>query len=278
MDNLKKAQEMNRRIMQKLHSVCKKYNITYFYDSGSLIGAVRHKSFIPWDDDIDVAFTREEFNKLLAVPKEEWGEDFELISGRELVPEGFLDFVTRLVYLKESVPLRSYEKAGGKCVDKYLNKVGVDCFIMDNAYDSRIRQKLLVLRLTTIYGQAMGRRPVIDYSEYGAAQKVVIFILSKIGKMRSLDKIRAQYDAVSRSVKKNTKHLYYSNYPIHLVGIVLEKDWYSGTVPVQVDDDFFDAPVGYHEALTAQYGDYMQLPPESSRTPQHVIMEAEEKN
>ena len=49
--------------MRKLHSVCEEYGITYYYDSGSLIGAVRHKDFIPWDDDIDIAFTRKEFKK-----------------------------------------------------------------------------------------------------------------------------------------------------------------------------------------------------------------------
>lgn len=64
MTNLEKAHKINRILMRKLHSVCEEYGVTYFYDSGALIGAVRHHDFIPWDDDIDVAFTREEYNKL----------------------------------------------------------------------------------------------------------------------------------------------------------------------------------------------------------------------
>lgn len=52
MTNLEKAHRINRILMRKLHSVCEEYGITYYYDSGSLIGAVRHKDFIPWDDDI----------------------------------------------------------------------------------------------------------------------------------------------------------------------------------------------------------------------------------
>lgn len=64
MTNLEKAHRINRILMRKLHSVCEEYGITYYYDSGSLIGAVRHKDFIPWDDDIDIAFTRKEFKSL----------------------------------------------------------------------------------------------------------------------------------------------------------------------------------------------------------------------
>ena len=50
--NLKKVQEINRIMMRKMHAVCRKYNITYYYDSGALIGAVRHHSFIPWDVEV----------------------------------------------------------------------------------------------------------------------------------------------------------------------------------------------------------------------------------
>lgn len=270
MKNIDKAHEINRIIMRKIHSVCKKYNITYFYDSGSLIGAVRHHGFIPWDDDIDLALPREEYKKLLEVPREEWGEDFELVRAEDFVKDGFFDFVAHVVYLKDSVPLKSYEKAGLFLPDQYRDKMVIDLFILDNAYDSRFLQKILTTRLILVYGQAMGHRAYIDYSEYSFVQKIIIKIMTSIGKRKTLQEIRQKYDKLSSSVGEKSNHVFCSNYPIPDLGMYCKKEWYAETVPLQVDDDYFDCPKGYHEILTTIYGDYMKLPPEEARVPQHV--------
>ena len=256
--------------MRKLHSVCEEYGITYYYDSGSLIGAVRHKDFIPWDDDIDIAFTREEFKKLKEVPKEAWGEDFELVEVKDLVKDAFFDFPARLVYLGESVPLQSYDKVKGHVVKKYEDKMVLDCFILDNAYDSAFKQLILRMRLTFIYGQCMGHRDSIDYSEFGTITGLGVRFFAAIGRHKSLDKLREKYAKVSQSVKGNTKHYFYSNYPMPELKKWVEKDWYRETVPLQVGDDYFNCPVDYDKVLRACYGDYMQLPPEETRVPMHV--------
>lgn len=272
-DNLKKAQELNRIIMRKLHNVCKENNIRYFYDAGSLLGAVRHKSFIPWDDDVDVVFQRPEYEKLLALPREVWGEDFELVTSRQLCPGGFIDFVTRLVYLKEEIELQSYDKVKSHCNPKYLNKMEVDCFVIDGVYDSKWKQNLLRLRMTMAYGKAMGHRDYVDYSEYDGIKKLVVFFLSHIGKHQSLDKIMDKYVRLSKSAGEHTKKVFYSNGLLTRLHIVLDRDWYSDVVPVQVDDDWFDGPVGYDNILTTIYGDYMKLPPESERVAIHIVQD-----
>ncbi len=273
MNNLEKAQYLNRIIMRKIHKLCKKYNITYFLDSGALIGAVRHKSFIPWDDDVDIVFTREEYEKFLAIPKEEWGEDFEVVTCEKLVNGGFFDFITRVIYHKDTVPLAGYNKAGEYFNKEYENKIGVDCFVFENAYDSMFMQKLLLLRLYIVYGQLMGHRQFIDYAEYSLIQRVVIFFLSHIGRLRDVRKLKAKYMRLTRSVKKPTGYYFYSNYPMYLMWARVKKEWFDSTIPVQIDEDWFDGPVGYHEVLVNQYGDYMKLPPEEKRVPQHVVLE-----
>lgn len=268
---LEKAHRLNHILLDKLHDICRKYHITYFLDSGSLIGAVRHQSFIPWDDDVDIAFHREEYNKLLKVPKEEWGDDFCLIDASEITPGGFHDFMPHLVYLKEEIPLKSYSKTREKCDKRYLDRMVMDIILIDNAYDSAFMQKILNYRLILVYGQAMGYRDYIDYSSYGLMQKIVIFICSHIGRMRKLEKIYRDYDRISQSVRKKGKRLFRSNAGIPYLHYVYLSNWYEKSVMLPIDNKKYNAPSGYHDILTEIYGDYMELPPQKERIPVHIM-------
>lgn len=71
-NNLRKLQLTELSLLKNLHRVCEKYSIPYFICYGSAIGAIRHKGFIPWDDDIDVGMMRSDYEKLKNVPKYEW--------------------------------------------------------------------------------------------------------------------------------------------------------------------------------------------------------------
>ena len=68
---LRKAQLRMLEILIAVDKICRKHHIDYFLDSGTLIGAVRHKGFIPWDDDLDIAIRREDFPRLQKALKEE---------------------------------------------------------------------------------------------------------------------------------------------------------------------------------------------------------------
>ncbi len=77
---MKKVWAVELDLLKKLDEVCKKHNITYYADGGTLLGAIRHKGFIPWDDDIDVVMFREDYDRFLKIAKKEFKHPYFLQS------------------------------------------------------------------------------------------------------------------------------------------------------------------------------------------------------
>ena len=71
---LRTLQLAGLELLKKINKVCQKYGISYWLDFGTMLGAIRHKGFIPWDDDIDIAMLRTDFEKFLAIYKDEFPE------------------------------------------------------------------------------------------------------------------------------------------------------------------------------------------------------------
>ena len=78
--DLTKVHETNLKILKEIDRICRKYKIKYMLDAGTLLGAVRHQGFIPWDDDADVAFTRSNYEAFLKVVKRELPDTMEPVS------------------------------------------------------------------------------------------------------------------------------------------------------------------------------------------------------
>ena len=78
--DLKAVHQANLRILKEIDRICRSHGIRYFADSGTLLGAVRHKGFIPWDDDADVAFTRENYEAFARVVRDELPEGMDSLA------------------------------------------------------------------------------------------------------------------------------------------------------------------------------------------------------
>ena len=102
--DMTKVHEANLKILKELDRICRKYKIRYALDAGTLIGAVRHKGFIPWDDDADVVLIRSQYEALKKVIKRELPDTMELLEpdsyrgGR-----AFYDFTPRIIYKNSQV-------------------------------------------------------------------------------------------------------------------------------------------------------------------------------
>ena len=272
--DLTRVHEANLKLLKEIDRICRKYRIQYMLDSGTLLGAVRHKGFIPWDDDADVVFTRPNYEKFLKVAERELPKGMTLLRPQDIRGgRVFYDFTTRILYdnsrvHEDNAQMRFYE---GK-----LNHLWVDLFVLDRLPEGKVGAFFAKFLQKVVYGMAIGHRDQIDFSKYSLADKVRVGVLSTVGKLIPMPfLIKLQTVLAAKDWKKKTDKRYYSNYQPDYLYVTLDADWCEETVDLEFEDTVLMAPKGYDHVLTWIYGDYMKLPPKEKQVPAHSSIEIE---
>ena len=276
-EKLKKAQQASFSILLEVDRICRKYDIKYLLDAGTLLGAVRHKGFIPWDDDIDIAMTRENYERFKSVSRKELRKGLELV-----LPDSFkggtvfYDFTPRIIFQN------SRRHADSEEMDYYdgkLNHLWVDIFILDSIPDNKLSDRITRFRQKMLYGFAMTKRYRLDMSKYKGTDRLKVSILSFLGKSMDMRRLFKKQEELSvkynmhptkkDTEKKQTKNLYYSNYQPDFLHDTVKREWSEKTTELVFEGHMLMAPAGYDFVLKEIYGDYMKLPPEEERVPSH---------
>lgn len=265
---LLEVQEANLRILKEIDRICEKFRIGYVLDSGTLLGAIRHGGFIPWDDDADVVMTRNAWEAFRKVAPRELPEGMSLLfpdtfdGGRR-----FYDFTPRIIY-----EFSRRRKPDGETAfyEEKLNHLWVDIFILDRLPDNPAAAKALILRHKALYLLAMGHREKLDMKKYTAVQKLPVLGGSTAGKAVSMRAVFSLQDRLAKKYnKKKTARWYYSNYDPGYIDIRLKDEWVTERTRIRFEDTMLSIPAHYDEVLTCIYGDYMKLPPKDQRVPSH---------
>ena len=278
---LEKIHKANLDILRAVRDICEKHHITYLIDSGTLLGAVRHKGFIPWDDDVDLCFRREEFEKFKAIANLELPKNMELVLPNEYRNgEAFYDFVPRVVYLnsrRHSENDEDMEFYEGK-----LNHLWVDLFIIDRLPAEKNRAKLMKLKQQILFGMGMAHRRRLDWSKYKGLEKLEVMVLVGLGKLIPMKTIfrwqeesaRQYTDFYNKNNLVNEGRSFFSNYQPDFQYCTVKDSWEE---PIQFDfeGEKFTGPKEWDKVLKMLYGDYMKLPPVEKRQPSHSGRELE---
>ena len=264
---LRMAQDAGLEMLLEVDRLSEKYGFTYFLDAGTLIGAVRHGGFIPWDDDVDIVMTRKDFD-IFYSHRDELSDKMELCMPNDYRDgKAFYDFTPRILYLASSRHETDEESEyyGGK-----LNHLWTDIFILDEIPDGRFRDAWTRFLQKCIYGLSMPRRYGIDLGKYGFMDKLKVLVLSLTGRAFPQKKLFELQDRLSRKYNgKGTRRVYYSNYQPDFLQVTLEKEWISRSERLPFEGHMLSVPADYDAVLREIYGDYMQLPPPEKRVPSH---------
>ena len=261
---LKRIQEVELEILKDFMDICDRNGLDYFGIAGTGIGALRHHGFIPWDDDIDVAMPRDDFEKLLPLVEKEMGDKY-LIMNAERYPNYPL-MTTRMTMrgtkFKEEA-LKNIDAPLGIFLDLYpLDKVS------DNPKEARRQardawfwSKILILRSIPF--------PMLGFSGWKA--KIIHAICGLAHLVLSILHVpktwiyKKAYEAETRSNHyTKTKNLDFFCDTTPYMNLYAVKDIYP-LRKLPFEDVELNFPHNLHNNLTGMYGDYMQLPPEEKR-------------
>ena len=270
--DLTAVHQANLKMLKEIDRICRKHQIQYMLDAGTLLGAVRHKGFIPWDDDVDLVFTRENYERFAQVVRKELPEGMELLEPRQLQGgNAFYDLTPRIIYVNSQTHEDGEEM---KFYGGGLNHLWVDLFILDKLPENKAAAAFTRFLQMAVYGLAMGHRYRLDYSKYSLMNKIFVAALAAIGKRIPMRTIRGLQRRVSVKDNKGKSRLrYYSNYQPDYLYVTLNEEWIKETVDLPFEDTMLMAPKGWNQVLTWIYGDYQKLPPEEKRVPTHSSIE-----
>lgn len=274
---LKDAHRILKILLQEFDSVCKKYDLRYYLICGSLLGAVRHKDLIPWDDDVDVAMPRKDFDILLKHAKEEWGEDKDImfLNYNQMGNHAFLDYMTRIVYMKEEIPVNIFRKIKGKGRSDVDNHLPMDIYVLDNASNNEVFHNIQTQLIRGLYGLAMGHRAYVDPNDYTNRDEKtqrIVKTSSSIGRHIPLSWILGCYEWVRKwNRNKSCEDYFESNGFIYCIPWRFKQEWFGEGVRLPLGDIMVNAPQDYEAFLAMHYEDYRQYPPMHLRRPTHSV-------
>lgn len=257
---LHKLQSTELTILKEFKRICEKYGFRYFLCAGTLLGAVRHQGFIPWDDDVDVSMPYDDYIRFLEIGQKELGSKYFLQTSET---EKYYDAPFAKIRLTNSTFLDS------KFAKRHINHgIWIDIFPMVYTSDAIIdkQRKKLKLCKAIQMDDLIASNPRELIKEYGEKTIRILRAFHKIFPFKVRKKIS------HKILKKTCDHYPTEQYfeVAGSTGITCPCILFKDSMQLAFEDDYFSVPKMYKEYLEMRYGDYMQLPPEDQRVGVHA--------
>lgn len=252
-EELKQVQEIQKELIQEVKRVCQKCDIRFNMVGGTMLGAVRHKGYIPWDDDADIGFLRTEYEK------------FREACRTELNQEKY--------YMQDLRDTKGYRWGYGKLRRKntefvrlnqefmpYEQGISIDLMPFDNIPDYWLSRRIHFFHCF-LYRK-------LFWSEVGSRIEKNIWIrtIYKIMRLIPMEMVIKRYQRfVDLGNRKNTQQVRILTFPTPRGVYGYERKWYTQLKLYQFEDLELPGARDYDGYLSVKYGNYMELPPKEKR-------------
>jgi len=248
MDYLTKLHSELVDIMDFIDDVCRRNNIVYYLTAGTLLGAVRHKGFIPWDDDLDIAMPRNEYERFIEIINKGESEEYSILTVND---DSYPNYFSKL-QKKGTVYQEGDDSNWG---------IFVDIFPLD---DTKKKSFLLKVRKQFFNFSVFSRRRIIAENR----SNYMLYSISKLFSVRTWGRFADK----AAKAQNNKGFCYYSNFgsQYDIYKQTMPKEWFGKGKYIEFENKKFCVPEDYDRILVSIYGKkYMEIPPEDRRITHH---------
>ncbi len=254
-------QQLELSILEYVAGICSEHGLQYFLAGGTLLGAVRHKGFIPWDNDMDISMPRQDYDRLIEIFEMRKDGRYGLLKIRNgndyCYP--FIKIVDRRTKLTELAIPSSVTGLGAY----------IDIFPIDGMPDDMEEAKRRIANAGRWASRiAWSVTRVNEPSMLGRCKHLFWRALFwAFGRERAFEKL----NDIFRKTPFGSSSYVASSYGLRKEKEIIAYESFSDVVELEFEGRMFPAPIGYRQYLRQMYGDYMELPPEEERVPPHDI-------
>lgn len=252
-EELRNVQEIQRELIGEVKRICRKRGIHFNMVGGTMLGAIRHKGYIPWDDDADIGFLRAEYEKFREACKEELNhEKYYMQDLRDTT--GY-----RWGYGKLRRKGTAFIRLGQEFMP-YEQGISIDLMPFDNVPDHWIMRKIHFFRCF-LYRK-------LFWSEVGSREEENIWIrlAYKIMRLIPMKAVLKSYQRfIDHGQKRKTQLVRILTFPTPRGVYGYNREWYTNLSKYPFDDLILPGAKNYDDYLRVKYGDYMKIPPVEKR-------------